>query len=86
MKMHTLEILWGKNATQFNRDAEIPNSVCSVKVIQLEGNHNTKFVESTYKLYYYLFKILTADHLTWPTNLQLNKQNMKDQATDAVQA
>ena len=71
---HTLEILWGKNATRFNRDGEIPNSVCSLKLNQSDGNHNTKFVESIYILYSYLLKSLTADHLTWPTNLHLNKQ------------
>jgi len=75
IKTHTLEILWGKNATRFNRDAEIPNSDCSFKLTQSEGNHNAKFVESIYILYYYLLKSLTADHLTWPTNLRLNKQN-----------
>ena len=74
IKTHTLEILWGKNATRFNRDAEIPNSVCSFELTQSEGNHNTKFVESIYILYSYLLKSLTADHLTWPTNLHLNKQ------------
>jgi len=30
---------------RFNRDAEIPNSVCSFKLTQSEGNHNTKFME-----------------------------------------
>ena len=75
IKTHTLEILWRKNATRFNRDADIPNSVCSSKLTQSEeGNHNTKFVESIYILYYYLLKSLAADHLTWPTNLHLNKQ------------
>ena len=34
IKTHTFEILWGKNATRFNRDAEIPNSVCSFKLTQ----------------------------------------------------
>jgi len=74
IKTHTLEILWRKNAMRFNRDAEIPNSVCSFKLTQSEGNHNTKFMESIYILYCYLLKSLAADHLTWPTNLHLNKQ------------
>jgi len=61
IKMHTLEILWGKNATRFNRYAEIPNSVSSFKLTQSESNHNAKFVESICILYYYLLKSLTAD-------------------------
>jgi len=74
IKMHTLEILWGKNATRFNRNAEIANSVCSFKLTQAESSYNTKFVESINILYYYLLKSLTAGHLTWPTNLHLNTQ------------
>jgi len=68
----------GKNATRFSRDAEIPHSVCSFKLTQSEGNHNAKFVESIYMLYYYLLM-----PYSWSLDMT-NKSSLENAKTSDV--